>query len=229
MRIEKTANILESRWMRLSLESGLTQEQLDRLKSFAEINFVLENYSNQPIEDYLNEIIALVAPTHEIYFVYVESKAQPKSLIRSRKGLFYQVRQSLAKEDRHEAEIATETGTSLMTGIVHMNPDNRDIILKNLINSNLRFAYLIKRNADAPPIDWTQFLNQIAGSRIGGDNLVTLHLLKIIADHADENRSMMRLIANGQDEEIIQFWVKDADTRKLLEGLEMKYRLEVEN
>ncbi|MFZ2897248.1 MAG: hypothetical protein WA004_01420 [Saprospiraceae bacterium] len=228
IRIEKTNNFLDSRWMRLFPASDLTDDQRGRLGQFFQMDFVLENVSGQRIEDLLRDILRPLMATHDIWFVFVESIPQRKSSIRSHKKYFFDIRKDIAPADRYEVEVDTGNDQSLMAGLIHLTESNLDYCIENMTGANFRFAYLVKRES-VPSPDWEQFLRQIADCRLPGSTQTVLHLPRIIADFADDHRSMLRLVSTGRDEEIVQCWAEDAVVKKVLEELGEKYRAEVEN
>lgn len=230
IRIEKTNNFLDSRWMRLFPASDLTDDQRSRLDQFVQMDFVLENVSGQRIEDLLRDILHPLMATHDIWFVFVESIPQRKSSIRSHKKFFFDIRKDIAPADRYEVEVDTSNDQSLMAGLIHLTESNLDYCIENMTGANFRFAYVVKRDgANNPAPDWEQFLRQIVDRRLSGSTQTILHLPRIIAGFADDHRSLMRLVSTGLDEEIVQCWAEDAEVQKVLEELGEKYRAEVEN
>ncbi|MBK6621325.1 MAG: hypothetical protein IPG32_10775 [Saprospirales bacterium] len=143
--------------------------------------------------------------------------------------MFYDVCHVIEKEDRYEVEVDMVGGESLIAGLVKLNPDNIEYSIQHIINSNLRFVYIVKRDSKNAPANWNEFLRQIVDCRLTEERQTFLHIPKVIANHADEERSLMYLTTNGGDDEIIQFWVLDPELRKILSELETRYRSQVEN
>lgn len=228
IRIEKYNKVLDSRWMKLFPAADLTEDQRGRLDQFVQMDFVLENVSGQRIEDLLRDILSPLMATHDIRFVFMESIPQRKSSIRSHKKYFFDIRKDIAPADRYEVEVDTGNDQSLMAGLIHLTESNLDYCIENMTGANFRFAYLVKR-ISVPSPDWEQFLRQIADCRLPGSTQTVLHLPRIIADFADDTRSLMRLVSTGRDEEIVQCWVIDEDVRRVLDELETRARAEINN
>ena len=210
-----------------------TAKEIKELSHFKRIRFTIFDYMETFFENLLKKILASLLKSFKIYLIYIESKAQPKSKIRSYKKMFYQERKNnlLHENDLHDREIDINPKESLMTGLITLSEQNMNYVLKHLINSNFRFGYLVKKGKKSFPKNMDSFLGEIINYLDGRSNISRLNFTDLLLSQVKKNKNIFRIPFSVNDKDFIEFLVREEDEEinKTLLSVEQKYKGVLEN
>lgn len=207
MRVDKfPTNMANSSWVETYPIGDLTPDMIYKFGQVKRTAFTMEEADSDTIENFIKATTQALFATHDVYMVIIESFPQKKSPIRSRKLMFYDHRASIADADRSEVEVDTDKdGQSLMAGAVKLTPQNFEYCTNNLINSNLRFFFIVRRGVS---VKWNDFLRKTARERLHFREETVVNIPKIILDHVDKEHSLL-ILQYFQQADTTQFFVID--------------------
>lgn len=132
----------------LNLESNifaLSQRDKEKIKSVNLFQVKEQAYFQRDIVQFFRNFLVFCMEEHNIYFVFIEDYPQPKSRIRSKKGLFYTHKEKLEKNTVFETEMEVAPGETLMAGIIRLTSKNMDYVFGKLEKLPFAFGYLVPK------------------------------------------------------------------------------------
>ena len=93
--------------------------------------------------------------SHQLFFVYIESKPQPRRPVRSRKKMLYDVLRSgqLTQAEVWQEELPASSGYSLLSAAIQGNKENIPYIIEEQLHSNFRFGCILPQEIAFSPAE----------------------------------------------------------------------------
>ncbi|MEQ8702429.1 MAG: hypothetical protein RIC19_00855 [Phaeodactylibacter sp.] len=101
----------------------------------------------------LHTLFNKILESHQLFFIYIESKPQTIRAVRSHKKMLYQELQSgqLLPAEVWEEELKTSDGCSLLSAAIQGNKNNIPFILEEQLHTNFRFGCILPKEAAFSP------------------------------------------------------------------------------
>lgn len=204
-------DILELNGMISSLM--LSAEQKRQLEKFVRVRFTVLHYSHaHSFHLLLQQLLIKLLETNKIYFVYVESAPQLRTKMRSYRKMFYDDKKQgkLKASDLFEGEIEVSSKKTLLTSSIKISKQNIDYVLGNLLSSNFRFSYLVKKGVSSFHENQNQFLRTIV-NQIDDKNKTTRINYLELTDQIGKGKGLFRLPFAANDKKYIEFIFRKDD------------------
>lgn len=207
---------------------NLSEEEIDQLNEFKKIRFAVLDYSNAQFGLLLKDVIFKLQESYKIYLIYIESKPQPKNRVRSYKKMFFGEKQKpvFRQGDIREIEIEVSDNTSLLVSSIRLTESNRTYVLENLINSNFKFGYFVKKGKKSFNKNISSFLENITSLLTDRSTISRMNYIQLLLSEVKKNKNIFRIPSSVNDKEYLEFLIRRDDkevTEKLL-GLENRYK-----
>lgn len=227
MRVDKFhTNIADTSWVETYPIGDLTPDMIYKFGQVKRTAFTMEEADSDTIENFIKATTQALFATHDVYMVVIESFPQRKSSLRSHKMMFYDHRSILSDADRTEIEVDTDKdGESLMAGAVKLTPQNFEYCADNLINSNLRFFFIVRGGVS---VTWDEFLTKTTKERLHYVENTVVNIPKIILDHVDKKHSLL-ILQYFQQADTTQFFVIDEKLQAAIDEMAKYVRSVKEN
>ena len=133
----------------------LSSPTSEGLESYERIQYSASSLERDEFHALLSALFHKTLETHQLFFVYIESKPQAKRAVRSHKKMLYEAIQSgqLSKADVYEEELDVSNGQSLLSAAIRGTSDNIGYIQAHQLHSNFRFALVLPKKAFFSPSD----------------------------------------------------------------------------
>lgn len=211
----------------------LSQDELRLLDEFEKIRFSIQDYTNSEFQALLEDVLSKLQESYKIYLVYVENKSQPKSKMRSYKKMFYSEKDlpHFNGGDINEKEVEISAGQSLMVGSIRLTRVNRNYVINNLLNTNFRFGYLVRKGKKSFRKNIASFLENITSLLSNKSAITRIDLIELLLSQVKKNKNIFRIPYGVNDVDYLEFLIRkeDKDVSQKLLDVENKYKAMMRN
>ncbi|MBK6903808.1 MAG: hypothetical protein IPH04_13655 [Saprospirales bacterium] len=138
--LEVIENIFELEDLNLpSNLKSLTERDRKNLSHIKALKVEEKAYVNRELPDVLKNLLLKQLEENKIYWVLTENYPEPRSSIRSKKGLFYQHKKFLGQSTFFEIEHPISSQETLFAGLVLLTKENLDYCLKRALEQPVCF------------------------------------------------------------------------------------------
>jgi hypothetical protein len=212
---------------------GISEEQISRLNEFEKVRFSVMDYSSLEFSFLLEETLSKLLESYKIYLIYVESKAQVKNKVRSHKKMFYsQKRETGLKESViYEKEVDLDGGKSILVSSVKLTNANLKYIVNNLLNSNFRFGYLVRKGKKSFSKNIESFLENVVNLILDHSKITRINFIDLLLSEVKKDKNIFRIPFGVNDRDFLEFLIRkeDENVRTKLSEIEDRFKKPIEN
>ena len=144
--------------MLLDPESGIQEMLFVKIQ----INYYFkEDDSALEFKMFFKDLMEWLLQNNNIYFVLSENYASKANRLRSYKKLHHHEIEEIGSHNLHEEEVEIQNELTVIASIVRLTNTNLTYCSNNLIDSLLRFGYIIPKGVRSFNVSRGEFLNNI--------------------------------------------------------------------
>lgn len=172
-------------------------------------------------EDILRSALSSLEGDWKIYFVFSESISTPTSRMKSYQKLFYKERKSgvFNQRELYEFEIEAEEGKSILAAII--KPSNNasfEYIMDNLVDSRLKYVYLVEPGKRSFRVNMAEHLRTAIGSRFEDINTIILDREQLAKRLVGKNSHLVTFMRGANERDRLNV-VSRKTTQRRIGGL----------
>lgn len=161
--------------------SALTPQERAKIESVRVLQVEEKAHFQRDLISVFRDFLAFCGQEHHVYLVLLEAYPQPRSGIRSKKGLLYRHKGALDKSAVFETEIEVSPGETLLAGMIRISEQNRDYLLDCFDDLPLAFAWIAPRNKKTFRTNRRDFLEAIVLEGLKPGKIYWKNWLKLVA------------------------------------------------
>jgi len=125
------------------------------LQAYELIHYSALDMARADFSSLLDTLFNKALESHQLFFVYIESKPQPRRPVRSRKKMLYDVLRSgqLTQAEVWQEELPASSGYSLLSAAIQGNKENIPYIIEEQLHSNFRFGCILPQEIAFSPAE----------------------------------------------------------------------------
>ncbi len=212
----------------ISAEVFTAQSQHAKTQRRDQISFAVNELEGDVFEQLLKDVLKQLLDDHKVYFVFSESKAQPKSRMRSFKKMFFEERKQniIKSRDLVNLESSIDESSSLLSSILSVHVGNLEAVIPELLTKNFRFAFIVRKGKRSFSSSREAFLDQLIHRVVKNRRFDRGEVRKLATRLTGKNKHAFRISAKGKGAEQLDV-VVDRSNQQVIENLNsigQKYR-----
>lgn len=212
----------------ISAENLREQNRTANTQHREQISFAVNELEGDVFEELLKDVLTQLLEAHKVYFVFSESKAQPKSRMRTFKKMFYEERKRnvIKARDLVNIESSIDESNSLLSSVLSVHPENLDAVIPELLTKNFRFAFVVKKGKRSFSSSRQDFLDHLINRVVKNRRFDRSEVRKLATRLTGKNKHAFQISAKGNGAEQLDV-VVDQSNKQVIEGLNsvgQKYR-----
>jgi hypothetical protein len=197
-----------------------------RLEGYEHIHYSALSIDLAGFSSLLADFFVKTMETHQLFFVYVESKPQAKRRTRSHKKMLYEALQSgqLSKAEVWEEELDADGSHSLLSAAIQGTKSNIKYIMEQQLHTNFRFGCILPKEECFSPSD---LLSQMTSYLRPASTLTRIDFPKLLQRFSANQAHVFYLPFDANDKLQLSIFAhrKDTGFLEMLSAIEQEYAL----
>lgn len=197
----------------LNIEANLGQldkTDLQRLRSIHALVVEEKAFVREELPAVLKEILLSRIDAGNAYWILIENYPQPKSAVRSKKGLFQEHKNALGADAILQLEYDTSPGESLLAGMIRVSRENLNYCIEKLWDSRFAFGLIVSGSETPAESERDSLLKSAISKGLIPGKIYWRNPLKLASLLVGENRQLF-YAREAANTESLRFFFHSAD------------------